>query len=36
LRNPVFTVVLSPERRYCTGALFIVDGGFTLGIPNAR
>lgn len=28
--------LLSAEAAYCTGALFTVDGGFTLGIPAAR
>jgi NAD(P)-dependent dehydrogenase (short-subunit alcohol dehydrogenase family) len=28
--------LLSSEAAYCTGALFTVDGGFTLGIPSAR
>jgi hypothetical protein len=27
---------LGSEAAYCTGALFTVDGGFTLGIPSAR
>ena len=32
----VILFLLSPEAAYCTGALFTVDGGFTLGIPSAR
>jgi NAD(P)-dependent dehydrogenase (short-subunit alcohol dehydrogenase family) len=32
----VIVFLLSPEAAYCTGALFTVDGGFTLGIPSAR
>jgi NAD(P)-dependent dehydrogenase (short-subunit alcohol dehydrogenase family) len=32
----VILFLLSPESAYCTGALFTVDGGFTLGIPSAR
>jgi NAD(P)-dependent dehydrogenase (short-subunit alcohol dehydrogenase family) len=32
----VILFLLSPEAAYCTGALFTVDGGFTLGIPAAR
>jgi NAD(P)-dependent dehydrogenase (short-subunit alcohol dehydrogenase family) len=32
----VVLFLLSPESAYCTGALFTVDGGFTLGIPSAR
>jgi 3-oxoacyl-[acyl-carrier protein] reductase len=32
----VILFLLSPEAAYCTGALFTVDGGFTLGIPSNR
>jgi len=32
----VILFLLSPEAAYCTGALFTVDGGFTLGIPSTR
>jgi NAD(P)-dependent dehydrogenase (short-subunit alcohol dehydrogenase family) len=32
----VVLFLLGPEAAYCTGALFTVDGGFTLGIPSAR
>jgi len=32
----VVLFLLSPDSAYCTGALFTVDGGFTLGIPAAR
>ena len=32
----VIVFLLSPESAYCTGALFTVDGGFTLGIPSVR
>ena len=32
----VILFLLSPEAAYCTGALFTVDGGFTLGIPAPR
>jgi len=32
----VILFLLGPEAAYCTGALFTVDGGFTLGIPSAR
>lgn len=32
----VVLFLLGPETAYCTGALFTVDGGFTLGIPSAR
>jgi NAD(P)-dependent dehydrogenase (short-subunit alcohol dehydrogenase family) len=32
----VVLFLLAPEAAYCTGALFTVDGGFTLGIPSAR
>jgi NAD(P)-dependent dehydrogenase (short-subunit alcohol dehydrogenase family) len=32
----VILFLLSPEAAYCTGALFTVDGGFTLGIPSVR
>jgi NAD(P)-dependent dehydrogenase (short-subunit alcohol dehydrogenase family) len=32
----VVLFLLSQEAAYCTGALFTVDGGFTLGIPSAR
>ena len=32
----VILFLLSPEAAYCTGALFTVDGGFTLGIPATR
>jgi 3-oxoacyl-[acyl-carrier protein] reductase len=32
----VVLFLLSREAAYCTGALFTVDGGFTLGIPAAR
>jgi len=32
----VIVFLLSPEAAYCTGALFTVDGGFTLGIPAPR
>ena len=28
--------LLSPASRYCTGGLYPVDGGFTLGIPSYR
>lgn len=28
--------LLSPASAYCTGGLFTVDGGFTLGIPSYR
>jgi 2-hydroxycyclohexanecarboxyl-CoA dehydrogenase len=32
----VVLFLLSTEAAYCTGALFTVDGGFTLGIPATR
>lgn len=32
----VVLFLLSSEAAYCTGALFTVDGGFTLGIPSSR
>jgi NAD(P)-dependent dehydrogenase (short-subunit alcohol dehydrogenase family) len=32
----VVLFLLSAEAAYCTGALFTVDGGFTLGIPAYR
>ncbi|HEY7519989.1 MAG TPA: SDR family NAD(P)-dependent oxidoreductase [Methylomirabilota bacterium] len=32
----VIVFLLSPEAAYCTGALFTVDGGFTLGIPASH